>query len=381
MNDDDQGHILENKVVSITGRRSKNDNDADEPVLKETSQRSVEGAVAGPEAGEGQDTLTAKLLHKTTLREDDTENVSKGRQSDKDGQGTLSSVTHDVAEQRGSDETLRGDNLGLGDGGKVGNVGEDVQDRDGDDGDGSSNLEGALRVSGLAQGVVGVAVTDETPNDVVQGGNDTISAGLWAVKGIVEVVGLLIKLDVSTEGDKAGNDDDQDDDDLDYAQDVLKTKTPLESSAMDDKGDSDTGQTDTTLVPTVDLLVGGVEDVLAKDDRVSRGPTHEDDIKGVHGGDQELGLAVDVLEVVLFTSVLGDTGTPFEVDGRTGSGDDGADDPHEESQADTAGQGEDGRRSRKDTGTDAAVKDEHGGAQDADLALVVAGMLKTAWTS
>lgn len=53
MNDDDQGHILENEVVSITRRRSKNDNDTDEPVLKETSQRSVERAVAGPEAGEG----------------------------------------------------------------------------------------------------------------------------------------------------------------------------------------------------------------------------------------------------------------------------------------------------------------------------------------
>lgn len=377
MNDCDQGYILENKVVSITRRRSKNDNDADKPVLKETSQRSVEGTVAGPEAGEGQNTLTTKLLHKTTLRENDTENVAKGRQSDKDGQSTLSSATHDVSEQRGSDKTLRRNNLGLGDSGKVGNVGEDVQDRDGDDGDGSSNLESALRVSGLAQGVVGVAITDETPNNVVQCGNDTVSASLFTVKGVVEVVGLLIKLNVSTEGDKSGNDDDQDNDDLDYTEDILKTKTPLESSAMDDKCGGDTSQTDTTLVPTVDLLVGGVKDVLSKDDRVSRSPAHENDVKGVHGGDQELGLAVDVLEVVLFTSVLGNTGTPFQIDGGTGSGDDGADDPHEESQTDTTREGENGGRCRKDTGTDAAVKDEHGRAQNTDLALVIAGMLKT----
>lgn len=148
---------------------------------------------------------------------------------------------------------------------------------------------------------------------------------------------------------------------------------------MDEKGDGDTSQTDAALVPTVDLLVGGVEDVLAKDDRVSRGPAHEDDVKGVHGSDQELGLAVDVLEVVLFTSVPGDAGAPFEVDGRTSTGDDGADDPHEERQADAAREGQDGGRSRKDAGTDAAVKDEHGRAQDADLALVVGGNLETAW--
>lgn len=196
-------------------------------MLKETSQRSIERAVAGPEAGKGQDTLTTELLHKTTLGEDDAEDVAKSRQGDKDGQGTLGGGTHDVAEQRGSNQTLRGDDLGLGDGGKVGNVDEHVQDRDGDDGDGSGNLESAHRVSGLAQGVVGVAVTDKTPDDVVEGGHDTVSGGLFAVKGILKVVGLLVELDVTTEGSETGNDDDQDDDDLDYAEDVLQTETPL----------------------------------------------------------------------------------------------------------------------------------------------------------
>ncbi|KAI6776592.1 hypothetical protein HG530_000537 [Fusarium avenaceum] len=346
---------VEDEVVSITGRRSQDDNDTDNPVLKETGERGVEGSVAGPQTRE--------------------------RQSDKDRHGALSSRAHNVAEQRGGDKTLRSNDLSLGDGSKVGNVDEDVDDRDRDDGSGSSNLEGSHRVAGLAEGVVGVAITDETPDDVVQSSDNTVGASSGALKGVAQVVGLLIDLEVSTEGDESADDHDEDNGQLDESESVLQTKTPLESASVDEERSGDTGQTNSSLVPSIDFLVGSVEDVLAKDDRVTRRPTHQENVRSVHASDEEPGLAVDELEVVLLTTVLGDTGSPFEVDGSTSSGNDGSNNPDDEGQTRTSKKSEDGARSGKDTGSNDTVEDEHRGTQNANLALSIGGMLKTTWSS
>lgn len=263
-------------------------------MLKETSQGSVEWSVAGPEAGEGQDTLTAKLLDKTTLREDDTEDVAKGRESDKDRQSALGSAAENVTEERGGDETLGGENLLGRDSSKVGNVDEHVDYGDGDDGDGSSDLESADGVLGLAEGVVGVAVTDETPDDVVESGDNTVGATGGSLECVVEVVGLLVDLEMSAESDEAAEDDDENNDDLDYAESVLEPDTPFESTAVNEEGGGDASKANTTLVPAVNLYIGGVKNVLAKDDGVTGGPTEENNIAGVETSDEEFGLAVDV---------------------------------------------------------------------------------------
>lgn len=247
-------------------------------MLKEAGERSVERSVASPEAREGQNTLATEFLDETTLREDDTEDVSKGRQSDKDGHGALSSRAHDIAEKRGSDETLRGNDLSLGDGGEVGDVDEDVDDGDRDDGSRGSDLEGSHRVAGFAEGIVGVTVTDKTPDDVVQSSDNTISAAGSTLKGIAEVVGLLISLEMTTKSDETADDHDKDDDELDDTKSILKTKAPFKSSSVDDERSRDASQTNTTLVPTVDLLVGSMQDVLSENDRVTRSPAHENDV-------------------------------------------------------------------------------------------------------
>lgn len=184
-------------------------------MLKETSERSVKGSVASPETRERQNTLATEFLDETALREDDTKDVSERRESDKDGHGALSSRAHDIAEERSSDKTLRGDDLSLGDGGEVGDVDEDVDDGDRDDGSGSSDLEGSHGVAGFAEGIVGVAVTDKAPDDVVQSSNNTISAAGSTLKGIAEVVGLLISLEMATKSDETADDHDKDDDELD----------------------------------------------------------------------------------------------------------------------------------------------------------------------
>lgn len=369
---------VENEVVGISRRRSQDDNNADDPVLKETSERSVERSVAGPETREGQNTLATELLDKTTLREDDTEDVSESRQSDKDRHGALSSRAHDVAEERSSDETLRGNDLSFGDGSEVSDVDEDVDDRDGDDGSRSSDLEGSHGVASLAEGVVGVAVTDKTPDDVVQSSDNTISAAGSTLKGVLEVVGLLVSLEMTAKGNKTADDHDEDDEELDDAESILKTKPPFESTSMDEERSGDTSQTNTTLVPAINLGIRSMEDILSKDDRVTRSPAHEKNVRSVDAGDEELGLAVDELEIILLTTVLGDTGSPFEVHGRTSSGDDGTDYPDDESKTWTAEKSEDRAGCSKDTGSNDTVEDEHRRAQNTDLAFVIGGVLKTA---
>lgn len=326
-------------------------------MLKQTGQGSVEGSVAGEESRKGQNTLTTKLLDKTALGEDDTQDVAKCRQGDEDGERSLGPLAKHVSEERGGNEALGFENLCLGHAGKVRNVGEHVQDRDGANGQGSGNLEGSGRVLGLAESVVCVAVADETPNDVIKGGDDTIGTTGRALEGIVKAVDLLDLFDVGQ-----GRDDDNDDNaNLDNTQDVLKTQSPLQSSAVDQESSCDASHSNTSLVPIRNLDPRGVEDVLAKDNRVTSCPAQQDDIGGVHARHEEARLAVDVFQVVLLAAVLGETGAPFHVDCRAGPGDETAGDPEEEGEAHATGKGEDGAWSCEDAGTDNSVEDEHGG--------------------
>lgn len=352
-------------------------------MLKQTSQGSVQGFVAGKESREWQDTLAAEFLNETTLGEDHAENVAVSRQGDEHRERTLCGTTHDVAEEGGSDQTATLKNLLLGNSGEVGNVDEHVKNRDGDDTGGRSDLEGANGVLGLAEGVVGVAVSNVTPDDVVQSCDNSISAAGGALEGIAEVVRLLVlgELDMATKGNETTQNDDQDDDQLDRTKEVLQAQTPLERKTVDQEGGGDACQTNAALVPPVDLNVGRVEDVLAEDDGVTTSPTEQDDISSVQTSGQELGTAIDVFEVVLLTTVLWDSSSPFEVDGGSSESDNHTSDPDKERQADTARKAEDGTGSSEDTGTNDTVDDQEDGGGDSDLSLGFTRMLDSACSS
>lgn len=326
-------------------------------MLKQTGQGSVERTVAGEESRKGQDALTTKLLDKTALGEDDTQDVAKSRQGDENGQRSLGPLAKHVSEERGGNKSLGFENLLLGHAGKIRNVGEHVQDRDGADGQGSGNPESPGRVLGLAEGVVCVAVADEAPNDVVKRGDYAVGTAGGALKGMVKAVDLLDLFDIG----QRRNDDNDDNADLDNAQHVLKTQSPFQSGAVDQESRRDTSHSNASLVPIRNLDPRSVENVFAKDHRVAGRPAQQDDIGGVHARYEEARLAVDVFQVVLLAAVLGQAGAEFHVDRRAGPGDDAAGDPEEEGEAHAAGQGEDGAWSCKDAGTDDAVEDEHGG--------------------
>lgn len=119
-------NLLEDEVVRIARGRSKHDDDRNKPVLEETSERSVEGAVASPQPRPGEDTLATQLLHKATLGEDDTEDVSESRKRNEDGKCALSLGSKNIAEERRSHKALRSDDLVGRNGGEVGDVDKHV---------------------------------------------------------------------------------------------------------------------------------------------------------------------------------------------------------------------------------------------------------------
>lgn len=99
---------------------------------------------------------------------------------------------------------------------------------------------------------------------------------------------------------------------------------------MDEKGGGDAGQTHASLIPTTDLDICGGEDVFSEDDAVGASPAEEDNVAGVEARDEEFGLRKDELEIVFFTTVAGEAGAEFEVDGHSGGGDEHACHPDEE---------------------------------------------------
>lgn len=150
--------------------------------------------------------------------------------------------------------------------------------------------------------VVGIRIPDVRPDDIIQRRDDTISTAPRPRKGIREIIRLL-DLQMTRQRNPPGDDDDQDDNQLDRAQQVLQTEPPLQRRGVDEKRRGDAGQSNASLVPPRNLDLRGVEDVLAEDDAVACGPAKQDGVGREHGRGEELGLGVDVFEVVLLTSV------------------------------------------------------------------------------
>ena len=120
--------------------------------------------------------------------------------------------------------------------------------------------------------VIGIRVADKRPNDIIQCHDNTISASSSSLKGILEVVRRL-NLRVASQSHPASDNNEDDNDELDNTKQVLKTETPVQREAVNQERSSDASKANTSLVPSVDFYLGGVEDILAEDDAVTCGPS------------------------------------------------------------------------------------------------------------
>lgn len=371
------GNQVGDEVVSISGGRGQHDHDGDTVMLKETSHGGVEGLVGGEDVGKRENTLSSELLDNPTLRENDRKNVTKSRESNKDRHGLLGALVESNSEEGGSQNSARLSNLLSGNNSKVGNVTEHVEDSDHDQGQRTSNLQGSNGVLGLGKSVVGVGVTNKGPNDVVESHDDSVSGSLLGAReGVSEVgVGVLDVLESSAKSNPSDNGDDSNHKELENTEEVLQSETPLDGERVDKEAESKTSETNTSLVPSGNFNTRGIENVLSENDRVGGSPTEEEDVGCKHGGNEELGLSVDVLEVVLLSTVLGDGCSPFEVDHETSTGNESSHDPHDQGKTNRAREEVDGGRSGKNTGSDHSVENKKDGRHDTDLLSVVGGLV------
>ena len=180
---------------------------------------------------------------------------------------------------------------------------------------------------------------------------------------------LVAVLEAAAECDPTRDGNEDDDADLEDAEGVLQVDTGLDTDGVDEESEEDDRDGDTALVPLGDLRVRGGEEHDSGVDGVSGGPAEEEDVGCVHGGDEEAGLLEHCLEVVLLTTVLGDGCAELHVHVQPGEGDDAADGPHDEGEADGAAQGVDGGGDGEDTSTKHSVADEADAGEEAELLL------------
>jgi hypothetical protein len=113
-------------------------------MLEEAHEGRVEGFVAGPEAGEGEDTFTADFLyhwlvmlsvyisygkgigagvrHTSTLRKDNAQYISKSRKCNEDGEDSFGTSSEHITEESCSYNLFGADYICFWDGSKVRNL-------------------------------------------------------------------------------------------------------------------------------------------------------------------------------------------------------------------------------------------------------------------
>ena len=144
---------------------------------------------------------------------------------------------------------------------------------------------------------------------VVQAQAERRSVSSRAVERMREVVRLR-DLQVSPKRDKARNDDDEHDDDLDHPKDIHEAQAPLEPRAVQEEAEGEPRPSDQARLPVVVAGIGDVargEQVVPEDDCVTGGPAEEDAIRRVQRGDEVFGTADEVFEIVLLSSVTGES--------------------------------------------------------------------------
>lgn len=167
------------------------------------------------------------------MREGHSQNITQVAQGDESRQTSRSStLSKDVAEEETSHDNFGLGKIRLGNGCKVCDVGQDVKNRDTADGNGGGDGERLPGMLQLADNIVGVLPALVAVDDVQQGirvgvcSSSSVTVSLFDSKGVVKVVRVW-HTTVTSKSCKSGKDNEQQDDNLEHAQDVEKSNSPL----------------------------------------------------------------------------------------------------------------------------------------------------------
>lgn len=114
------------------------------------------------------------------------------------------------------------------------------------------------------------------PDNVVQSRDKGVGVRLGSSESVLEIrwVGGSA-LDMSSESHKAGEDDENEDDDLEESEQVLKSKSPSRQGAVEEEGKSDDSDTDSSLIPSSEFGSGGIQQHFTRVHTVSGRPSEE----------------------------------------------------------------------------------------------------------
>lgn len=159
-----RGIVLEgnDKVEGVSGRGSEDHDGGHGPNDGEGTQRRTEGLGRDPKLLEGKNTLTADFANDTSLTDDHGEDVASSTEHRQDGEALGSALAKQGLEEEGRGGLARREDRGLGQGGKVRNVDQEVENKDDKDGRVGGALDGPDRVLNLVGEVERVVETTVT---------------------------------------------------------------------------------------------------------------------------------------------------------------------------------------------------------------------------
>jgi hypothetical protein len=102
---------------------------------------------------------------------------------------------------------------------------------------------------------------------------------------------------MSTKGDKTGNDDEDEDNNLDNTKEVLETETPLQGGSVQEPCKGDAGEADESQSPSRWLNIGSSKNVFTEDERVPSRPSCIDYDHGERKNQYEIQMTTHLVEL------------------------------------------------------------------------------------
>lgn len=233
-------------------------------------------------------------------------------------------LSKDVAEEEASNDDLGLGQLCLGDGGKVGDVGQHVENGDTHHGDGCCDRQCPFGVLELSKDVVGVLPALVAVDDLQHcrgksvGTTAPVAIALLHGPNVVKVVRVWDQ-SIPSQGREARKDDDQKHENFEDSQRVGKSQPPLRESCVQADNEGDAQNRDGSSNPAIRQGVANREQhISAKSERVAGREAKKDHLDRENTGCQERWLLEDPFEVVLFAARQGDRKSEFQVNAQAG---------------------------------------------------------------
>ncbi|TLS23167.1 uncharacterized protein PpBr36_06213 [Pyricularia pennisetigena] len=333
------GLEADDKLEGVAGGRRDDHDKGHGPLEQVGAERGAEGAGRDPKVGVGQHALAADLADHARGADEDGQQVAKGAEQDQDVEGRLGGAAAEHGgEEDGGGDLPGGGELGLGYGGKVGDVAEHVQHRHDEDRGGGVPLELGDRVPDLVDHVEGVGIARVGEDDVDQRHRQAVAVGRGALEGVAEVaVRVRDAADVAAQDHEARDADEDERRDLERPDHVGRPERVLVVRHHADHGQRVGRDGDAPHLPLGRGHAGDAPHVPRQHDGVGGAERQDHRLHRKRDGEEVLWARVGLFQVHhLAAAAVGEVRCELQVDADACDGHDDSDEPVDQSQTDRA---------------------------------------------